>query len=276
MGGLRRIPRGTSMSSTTPSPAPATPPVEAKRSNGAGLSALIVGIVAFVFAIIPFLSFIAWLPALAAIILGIVGLVLKHRKRGFALAGLIIGVVAWIVAILVSIAGIAAVGTAIDEANDTTVAPTEEGGAPAEPEAADAGSRENPVPIGTAIDSQEWTVVVNAWNPNGTDIVAAANQFNQPAPAGSTYAIVNYTVTYKGGDTGNALEVGVDLVTSTGEVIDPGIGDAVVLEDGISYTDELYAGGTATGSRAIAVPDGAQVLIRITPGYVSDPKFVQP
>lgn len=259
------------------------PPVSnapVKQSNPVGLTALIVAAVAFLFAIVPFLSFIAWLPALAAIVLGIVGLVLKNRKRGLALAGLIIGVVAWIVAIFVSLAGVAGVVSAVNEEISSTVAPVEpadepEGEGNEDPAAAEPGSRENPVPLGTAIDSQEWTVVVNSWNPNGTDIVAAANQFNQPAPEGTTYGIVNYTVTYKGGDSDTALAVSVDLVTSTGEVIDPGLGSSVVLADSIGF-DELYAGGSVTGSRAFAVPNDASYTIRVTPGYISDPKFVQP
>lgn len=247
-----------------------------------GLSALIVGGVAFLFAIIPFLSFVAWLPALAAIVLGIVGLVLKNRKRGLALAGLIVGAVAWIVAIIVSLAGVAGVVNAIDEEISSSVAPADPAApsdeasqaAQEEPVAAEAGSRENPVPLGSTIESADWTVVVNSYNADATTAVSGANQFNQPAPDGSTYAIVNYTVTYKGEDSGYANFVQVKLVTDSGEVLDD-FTNPVVLEDGFSL-DELYAGGTATGSAAFAVPNGTPVLIRVTPGVVAEDKFVQP
>lgn len=264
------------------------PPVSnapVKQSNPIGLTALIVAAVAFLFAVVPFLSFIAWLPALAAIVLGIIGLVLKNRKRGLALAGLIVGVVAWIVAIIVSLAGVAGVVNAIDEELSSTVSPAqpaddaeeaeatpEEGAAEASTE--DAGSRANPVPLGTVIDSADWTVVVNSFNPDGTSTVSSANQFNSEAPEGSTYAIVNYTVTYKGEDSAYANYVSVNLVTDSGEVLD-GLSDLVSLEDGFSL-DELYAGGSVTGSRAIAVPNGSAVLIRVTPGLLADDKFVQP
>ena len=73
-------------------PAPAPAPGGPKQSNGLGLAALIVGIVAFLFAVIPVLSFVAWLPALVAIGLGIAGLVVKNKKRVTALIGLILGV----------------------------------------------------------------------------------------------------------------------------------------------------------------------------------------
>lgn len=105
------------MTQTTPqAPTYATEP---KRNNGVGLSAFILGIVALLCAIVPFLSFIAWLPALAGLILGIVGLVLKNRKRLFAALGLSISVVAIIVGIIVSVASVFAVAgagvVAVDE-----------------------------------------------------------------------------------------------------------------------------------------------------------------
>ena len=108
---------------------PAGPnPVEpgVKQNNGVGLAALIVGIVALVFAIIPVVSFIAWLPALAAIVLGIVGLVLKGRKKLLAGLGLGLGVVAWGVAIIVSIVSalgvVAAAGGALESIDPTVIA----------------------------------------------------------------------------------------------------------------------------------------------------------
>ena len=53
-------------------------------------------------AVLPIASFVAGLPALAAIVLGIIGLVLAGRRRGFAAAGLIIGAIALVVAIAFS------------------------------------------------------------------------------------------------------------------------------------------------------------------------------
>lgn len=112
---------------TIPAPAPTgAAPATAKQKNPVGLAALIVGAVAFVFAIIPVLSFIAWLPAVAAIVLGIIGLVQKNRVRGFAWAGLAIGIVAWIVAIAVSVATFAGAASSISESIESAapLAPT--------------------------------------------------------------------------------------------------------------------------------------------------------
>ncbi|RUQ98186.1 DUF4352 domain-containing protein [Labedella endophytica] len=94
---------------------PATPTPKAK--NTIGLIALIVAIVAFVFAVIPPTSFIAWLPAVVAIVLAIIGLTRKDQKKGTSIAAIVIAPVAWIIAIIVALtATLFAVGDAIDEA----------------------------------------------------------------------------------------------------------------------------------------------------------------
>lgn len=72
------------------------------RHGRFGLTAMIVGIVAVVFAIIPGLSFAAWLPAFAAIAFGIVGFLGGH-PRAFALTGIITGGAALAVGTAVSI-----------------------------------------------------------------------------------------------------------------------------------------------------------------------------
>ncbi len=107
---LRPDPYGPSNAPPLYGGAPGFPPPQGsgtgKGSNGVGLAALLVGIVALVLAFLPFASFIAWLPALIAVGLGITGLVLKNRKRGTALTGLILGGLALIVAIVVSVIAI--------------------------------------------------------------------------------------------------------------------------------------------------------------------------
>ncbi len=78
-----------------------------KRGNPVGLIAFILGVLALVLAVLPIASFVAGLPALAAIVLGIIGLVLAGRRRGFATAGLIIGSIALVVAIAFSVVQVA-------------------------------------------------------------------------------------------------------------------------------------------------------------------------
>jgi hypothetical protein len=142
-----------------PAPAPAGP----QQSNGLGLAALIVGAVAFLFAIIPFLSFLAWLPALVAIGLGIAGLVVKNKKRAMALIGLILGVLALIVGTIVSIVSLAGVATGISESiesNFPTAIPEEtaEEEAPAEEEPTEEAPAEAEVGQPFAVDMGDGNV----------------------------------------------------------------------------------------------------------------------
>ncbi|MFM9877591.1 MAG: hypothetical protein ACKVOG_07050, partial [Rhodoglobus sp.] len=104
--------------STTPEPTPvptapeATPaavdtaPAPGKKPSRLGLAAMIVGIVAIVCASIPGLSFVAFLPAITALGLGIAALVSKVPPRGMAITGVILGPLALLVAIVVSVAAV--------------------------------------------------------------------------------------------------------------------------------------------------------------------------
>lgn len=98
--------------------AAAAPTPPAPRS-ALGLWAMIAGIVALVSALAPGLSFVAWMPAIAAIVLGVIALARKTSRRGQALTGVILGPIAWIVAIAVSVGAIAGLaGNSMGEAND--------------------------------------------------------------------------------------------------------------------------------------------------------------
>ncbi len=74
-----------------------------RKGNGLGTAALIVGIFAFVFAFVPFVSYVAILAGTVAVILGIAGLLKKLRRHGTSIAGLIIGTVGLILAIMMTV-----------------------------------------------------------------------------------------------------------------------------------------------------------------------------
>ena len=57
---------------------------------------------ALVMSVIPGLSFVAWIPAIAALVLGIVALARRSRPAP-AIIGIALGMVAWIIAIAVSV-----------------------------------------------------------------------------------------------------------------------------------------------------------------------------
>jgi len=241
--------------------------------------ALIVSIVGFIFACIPGALIIGWILLPVAFILGLVSLFLKGTGKGLGIAGVIISVVGTIVAFVVFFAVVAdSFNDAFSDETTVVEESVEEGDspageAPAEEPAAAEGTRENPVAIGSTIASEEWTVVVNSFNADGNATVLA-DDFNDPAPAGSHYEIVNYTVTYTGVDSSFAAFVGVDLVSSAGNVMNS-FDNLVFLDDSMGI-DELFNGASATGSAAFVVPDGETVLVRVGPGMLADEVFVKP
>ncbi len=130
-----------------PPPPPAPTPVETSVTatsadvtsappprSALALWAMIAGIVAIVSAVIPGLSFVAWIPALAAIALGVIALIKKTPRRGQALTGVILGPIAWLMAIVVSVGLIAGVSSSVNDAVEEAPVVVEEEPAPVEPE----------------------------------------------------------------------------------------------------------------------------------------------
>lgn len=102
--------------STEPVAPAAASVAAAKPKSPVALWAMIAGIVAIVSAIIPGLSFVAWIPAVAAIALGVIALIKKTPRRGQALTGVVLGPIAWLVAIIVSVGLIAGFGNRVGDA----------------------------------------------------------------------------------------------------------------------------------------------------------------
>lgn len=258
---------------------PATP---AKR-NVLALVALITAAAGFIFACVPGALIVGWILLPIAFVLSIVSLFLKGRGKWMGIVGLVASIVGTIVGFVVFFTMMANVAQeAFEEefgSGDTVVSePADESGedaAPAAEEETDVaeGTRENPYALGSTISSSDWTVVINSHTADGAEAVAA-NGFNDPAPAGSHYEVVNYTVTYTGDESGMAAEVSVAFVTSAGNVVNS-YDNIVLLEDGFGM-DELYNGASATGSQAFLVTDGETALIRVRPGMFTDEVFVQP
>lgn len=264
-------------------PASAEPPTK-KKLNVLALVSAIVAAVGFIFACIPGALIVGWILLPIAFVLSIVSLFLKGDKKWLGIVGLIVSIIGTIVGVVVFLGVIANAANDAFGGGDTTVSQPAESEQPEEdaaeepaeeaPAEAAQGSRDNPAPVGTEISNSDWSVVVNSVNPDGNAVVSEANQFNEPAPAGSHYVIVNYTVTYKGADSSYAAEVMLDLVTSTGNVVNS-YDALVVLTDGMGL-DELYTDASATGSQAFLVPDGETFLVRVQPGILADEAFIQP
>ncbi|MCU1584337.1 MAG: hypothetical protein JWM49_893 [Microbacteriaceae bacterium] len=86
-----------------------------KKGNGLGVASLVIGIIAFVGSFIPFLNFGTGFIAFVALVLGVIGLILKGRPRRATIAGAIISVVALVLSIVLSIAYTAAFAGAVND-----------------------------------------------------------------------------------------------------------------------------------------------------------------
>lgn len=262
---------------------PALAPAAPKKSK-LPLLALIFAGVAFLFAIIPLTAGFAWLFALTGIILAIVALAKKAQPRTFAIIAIIAAPLAWIVAIVVSIATAAAIlGSAVEAVKEGTESSVEQPvdageSGDADDEGADAvGTRANPAALGSTIEGSDWTVVVNSVTFGADEAIAAENMFNEEAPEGHHFILVNYTATYTGDDADGQLAIwaSVEYVTPDGKTIDTS--DVLAsAPDAIDRTSTLYTGASVTGNIAFAVPvaDADQGVLAVSPGMFSDKVFV--
>lgn len=251
--------------------------------NVLGLIAMILAILGFVLACIPGVLILGWILLPISFILGIVAVFLKGTKWQ-AITAIIVSVVGTVVAAVVFFAVIATSFNDAFSSGETTVGESSDSqsSSSADEQAdeqadAEVGTRENPAALGSEITSDEWKVTINSVT-SGTpaaDAVAAANQFNEPADAGTEFIVINYTVTYIGDDADGQMPafVGVEYVTGAGATVDP-TDKFVVAPDAIDSLSTLYNGGTATGNTALQVPSPVDGVLAIRPGMLADTVFV--
>lgn len=273
--------------SYSPPPQPPTQPQYAapapaeKQKNTIGLIGFIVAVVGLIFACIPGALIVGWILLPVGFILSIVGLCLSGKKKGLSIAGLIISVVGTIIGFVVFST---VVVTSIDEAfsgGDVTVeqpevtAGTDDNAATEEP-AAEEGTRATPFPIGTAITQGDWTITVNSVNLDGTQSIADANTFNEPAPEGQVYIIPNVTVTYNGTDeAGEMASPIMEYVTVDGNTVDS-FSHMVVVPEAFDSIATLYPGASTTGNFSFPVPvdTAGEGVLAVQPHMFGDKVFV--
>ncbi|WP_068480450.1 DUF4352 domain-containing protein [Pseudoclavibacter helvolus] len=90
-------------------------PLPPKTTSAVSWTALGFGIAGMLAAIIPGISFFAWIFTLVALVLAIVGLAQKHRKKAVAGVSLGLSTLAFVTAVIVSISTLANAG---DDASD--------------------------------------------------------------------------------------------------------------------------------------------------------------
>lgn len=244
------------------------------KSNGLGLAALIIGIIALVFAFIPLIQVVGGFAAFVGIVLGLVGLFLKGRKKAIAIAGTIISIVALVLSISLSAfyaqSFVDGFNAAVEESRSSAeVVPdgaeaSESDGSeePAESVASEGGTRDNPLPLGTTItigtpNAPEWRITVGPATLDATDEVLAANQFNDEPEDGFQYAMLSLNFTYIGEDSGIPwVDLSVSFVGSDA-VTYQSFDTFAVAPNPWTEINELFPDGSASGNVVIAVPRAA-------------------
>lgn len=157
---------GTSWTESPPAP---TQQSASKERNIPGLIALILGIIGFIFACIPGELIIGWVLLPIAFILGVVGLLLSGKTRGTSIAAVIVSVVGVVVGATLFLV---AVQDAFEDAfSQSKLSPSSHSGASSPPSGdasapggeggvSNAGSRENPLPVGETVSSDDWEITL--------------------------------------------------------------------------------------------------------------------
>jgi len=140
------------------------------------------------------------------------------------------------------------------------------------------GTRDDPFPAGTVLAGsgeagEEVTVLVNAAVWNSDAAVMAENQYNDPAPAGSTYVLLPVTITNIGSAEAIVpwLDVTVAYVAPDGRSYDEA---SAVIPGEMRDIGDLYEGGSATGNLVYVLPIDAQGGVWAVSYGWSDPVFV--
>ena len=134
--------------------------------------------------------------------------------------------------------------------------PSVESSAVAPSAAAGSGTREQPIPAGTPATLGDWTITFDPTNTNAGEIVAAENQFNDPAPEGRQFVMVKVNATYAGeGSKMAAVDLRIQFVGSAGNSFGSSMDDNCgVIPDQLIDTGEVFAGATASGNECVSVP----------------------
>ncbi|MFJ6679994.1 DUF2510 domain-containing protein [Microbacterium sp. NPDC091382] len=294
------LPAGTSAAPGIPSPAPAAPvlppyasgapgmppgyppysggPVPRPRSVGLGVTALSLGIAAFVLGWIPFLGFVV---AIAGAVFGVIALV-RRQPKPLALTGTILSGVALVVACLATFSILSLIWS--DTTDDYSYNSEQDYGsdsndAPAVPElepyapATGPGSLTDPLPLPYVHETgsrTEYSAEVRIVDEDATDEVRSWNSLNPAASDGYRYVLVEMTVASLDPDGLPAAFPTYDLSLATDDggvypysfVVAPD--DSTLLRD----AGTIAEGDTATGLVAYLVPDDAtDFLLTDLAGY---------
>ncbi|RIJ44966.1 DUF4190 domain-containing protein, partial [Clavibacter lycopersici] len=274
-----------------PMPAPPSAtgqPPRPRGSKGLAIASLVVGIVTVVGALIPFLNYVVFVPAVAAVVLGIVSLARRMDGKPLAVTGIVLGAVGFVLSVVLAIVYtvlfVGSVSDAVESAGAdsgyVSPEPTDGLGDGDDDATAQPGtSPDDPLPIGTpvtgdGVDGPEWEITLGTPVLDATAAVLAADEGNPPPADGMQYAVVPVTATYLGSAEGDPLsELVVGFLAADGSPYSAA--DSFALAPAPAFTDDaelLESQGTATGNVVVEIPieGAADGLWATVPGMAAD------
>ncbi len=228
-----------------------TPP--ARRRNGFGIAALVIGIVSLVGAFIPVINYLSGVLALIGLVLAIVGICLKHRPKGMAITGGILSCVAIVTSIVLAITYTTAFVESLEDLPTTNYST----------DAADEpGAYANPLPLGTAAtlggDEPQWDVSINeVLVYSDDDEYQTASSGAEPS-SGNPYISIELTVMYLGdGSATPSDDLSVAFVDENLMEYTPDYANPPGPNTPFDELGAVYANESSSGSVVINVPEQA-------------------
>lgn len=124
-----------------------------------------------------------------------------------------------------------------------------------QPGATSTAGRLSPTPVGTTTDvGPDWQITVTGAARDITAEVLAENQFNEMPPPGYLFVGVEMTFLYNGAGGGSPASVSIGAVSDDNVQHNSYCG---IVPGEIDLYTELFAGGTASGTMCLLVPDDA-------------------
>lgn len=142
-----------------------------------------------------------------------------------------------------------------------------------QPDAALTEDRQAPIAVGTATDVEEgWTLTVNGVVEDG-DALIAAEDFNDPAPSGFEYVLVDLTLAFAGEGSASPSAVDIDVVGDS-NVTRAGGSCSVTFEGQLDSFAEVFAPGEVSGAQCflVASDDVDSLVLLATASWGDDPE----
>jgi len=138
-------------------------------------------------------------------------------------------------------------------------------------------TRDQPAPLGMAVEIGGWSIVVDKTVPDGTQAVMDESEFNDPPADGEQFFLVHITATYAGNgeDDSTSLFFSVDLgaVGATNVAYDPFEDNCgyATIPDPLDQNAEVFVGGSISGNLCwnVASEDAGSLLLFVDRSFTS-------